>query len=161
MKTIPNVFLQVPGYNCFGCAPHNNNGLRLTFTGHDDGRTTTEFTAASHFSGFPGICHGGVGMAVLDELCFWAAFYVYNRFGFTTRMDFRLRRPVPVGEKLIAEARVMSKIGRLVRMSAVIRRVDSDESLIGGEVTYCLADKATWEKVTGGPAHESILPYID
>jgi acyl-coenzyme A thioesterase PaaI-like protein len=160
MKRIPNVFLKVPHYNCFGCSPANGCGLQLEFFGADDGEVTTETVISDHHAGFPTVCHGGVSMAILDELAFWAAFYVTNRFGFTTSMSFKLRKPVPVGEPVIASARVISRSGRLIKMNAVIRRKGQAEDLIVGEITYFLADEKTWEKVTGQPVHESVRQYV-
>ena len=40
MKRIVNPWVDVEGYGCFGCAPHNESGLRLEFFEDGDGQFT-------------------------------------------------------------------------------------------------------------------------
>src|SRR2546430_1319383 len=52
--------------NCFGCAPHNPIGLRLFFQEERDG-FSTRFRLGPDYESFPGVIHGGIVAAILDE----------------------------------------------------------------------------------------------
>jgi len=53
---------------CFVCGRKNPVGLYMRF--HDNGETevVSEFTVPEHYQGYPGIVHGGVVAAMLDEV---------------------------------------------------------------------------------------------
>ena len=52
--------------SCFVCGTDNPHGLGAVF--YDDGeKVWTELTPALHHQGWPGVLHGGIISAVLDE----------------------------------------------------------------------------------------------
>ena len=53
-------------HRCFGCAPGNPRGLRLTFTGDGD-RLSTDVDLDHHYESYPGVVHGGIVALVCDE----------------------------------------------------------------------------------------------
>ncbi len=159
MEKIPNVFLKVPDYNCFGCSPDNEQGLRLEFFAREDGVCVTEFVPSRTFSGFPGICHGGIAATVLDELAFWTVFHSLRRFALTAKMELKFRLPVPVDEKVTAEMKVKGKRGNIVMLEGVLKRGDGRAAVVG-ELAYYLVDAAGWRRATGSAVHESIEEYL-
>ncbi|MCK9895765.1 PaaI family thioesterase [Frankia sp. AgB32] len=54
-------------YRCFGCSPHNPNGLRLRFAARPDGEIDTRFRLGRGFESYPGIVHGGLIGVICDE----------------------------------------------------------------------------------------------
>lgn len=161
MEKIPNVFLAIPDYLCFGCSPSNKHGLRLEFYAMDDGTCFTEVNPGNIFSGFPGMCHGGIASTVLDELAFWTVFNEYRRFGVTGRLALKYKRPTPVNQPLIASAKVVAKRGRLVTVESSLRLKSGEIETVSGEVVYCIVDRDGWESVTGTSVHPSISQYFD
>lgn len=93
--------LQPNSRHCFVCGLDNRFGLRLRFHQIGPGEVTAEYTVPEHFQGYPGVAHGGIVAAMLDELA-GRAHMVGDppRFMFTARLEVRYRKNVPVGRPL-------------------------------------------------------------
>ena len=86
----------------------------------------TEVTFGSHHQGGPGIAHGGIVGAALDEACGLLA--TWHRFpAVTARIAIRFRRPAPINRTLRVTARVAADRGRRIEISAELR--DGEELL--------------------------------
>ncbi len=94
------------GY-CFACGALNPCGLHLEFEETPEGYRTELQTRREH-TGYAGIVHGGLITTVLDEL---AARYTWvkGRPCVTAKLQVRLKKPLIVGEKLVAYARLVSE----------------------------------------------------
>ena len=111
---------------CWGCGD-NPNGLHLpqpTKTG------ATEYEAYFSFDerhqGGPGIVHGGLVSAALDEACGLLA--TWHRFPtVTARIFVRYRRPVHINRPLVARAWLTTAVGRRIHVDGELR--DGDEVL--------------------------------
>ncbi len=69
----------------------------------------------AHHQGAPGIVHGGIVGAALDEACGLLA--TWYRFPAVTARSFvRYRRPVPINTELLLRARTESQSGRRLRV---------------------------------------------
>ena len=100
---------------CFVCGLENPAGLCLHF--YDDGKETvwSDFVIAPAHQGFPGVVHGGICAAILDEVgCRSMMIGAPDRFGMTAKMELRYRQPVPQGVPLKAIGRLVKDRGRLV-----------------------------------------------
>ncbi len=106
------------GNRCFGCSPHNERGLRLTFVETARGIVECHWTAPEHVCGMDGVVHGGVQAAVLDETMGAA---IHTRLEGTPQGDgpiatvefaLRYRRPTPIGVGLIVRAVYQRAEGR-------------------------------------------------
>lgn len=89
--------------HCFVCGVENPFGLRLSFYVPKPGEVTAEYTIPRQFQGYPGVAHGGVVAAMLDEVAGRALMgfeVVHPRFMFTARINVRYRRNVPVEQPL-------------------------------------------------------------
>ena len=76
-----------------------------------EGTARAEFTLGPVYEGPPDSVHGGVCAAILDHLL-GAAAIAGGRPGMTAGLRLRYRRPTPVGEPLVAEARISAVEGR-------------------------------------------------
>jgi acyl-coenzyme A thioesterase PaaI-like protein len=111
---------------CWGCGD-NPTGLHLPQPAAEG---LTEYEAYLQFDerhqGGPGIVHGGLVAAALDEavglLATWYAFPAV-----TARIFVRYRRPVPINTELLVRARLDDARGRRLHVSATLG--DGDESL--------------------------------
>jgi acyl-coenzyme A thioesterase PaaI-like protein len=87
--------------------------LHLRFYESAPGEVTAEYTVPNHFQGYPGVVHGGVVAAMLDEVCGRAHMGGDQpRFMYTARLEVRYRQNVPVGEPLRLVGRTARSKGR-------------------------------------------------
>ncbi|MFZ6031184.1 MAG: PaaI family thioesterase [Chloroflexota bacterium] len=95
--------LQYNSASCFACGLENLSGLRLRFYDNGKDRVYADFTVTPQHGGYPGMAHGGIVAAILDEVA-GRTMMIGNPNGFfiTARMDVRFRQPVPVGTPLAA-----------------------------------------------------------
>ncbi|ABD13520.1 PaaI family thioesterase [Frankia casuarinae] len=63
---LPVPWAVLESYRCFGCSPHNANGLRLRFAFRPDGIATRFRLDRTHES-YPGVVHGGLIGVICDE----------------------------------------------------------------------------------------------
>lgn len=104
---------------CWGCG-ENADGIGLPAPTEEG---LTEYTARFRFGvrhqGGPGLAHGGLVSAALDEaaglLATWHSFPAV-----TARMFVRFRRPVPINTDLVLTARLDDARGRRLRTTATI-----------------------------------------
>lgn len=102
---------------CFACGPRNPWGLRLHFE-RDGDRILTRFTAKEEYQGFPGYLHGGVITALLDEVMSRVSLVLENRWTITAGVDVRFRKPVFIGQEVIAIAEHLETSRRVVKSQA-------------------------------------------
>ncbi len=101
------MFEQPNSQGCFLCGVENDRGMKLTwFTDYERNLVFTEVQVADFYNGYPGVTHGGIVAALLDETSFRAialeekdAFLVDKIF-VTGSLSIQYRRPTPTGEKL-------------------------------------------------------------
>ncbi|RPH55251.1 MAG: PaaI family thioesterase, partial [Chloroflexi bacterium] len=88
--------------SCFACGLENPSGLHLRFCDNGKDQVFAQFVLAPH-AGYPGMAHGGIVAAILDEVGGRTMMIGDpNHFFVTARMDLRFRQPVPVGVLLDA-----------------------------------------------------------
>ncbi|MDC7225783.1 MAG: PaaI family thioesterase [Spirochaetales bacterium] len=93
MTKLNNPFTGVKDYNCFGCAPDNEHGLRMEFF-EDGDDVVSLWDAPDYFQGYNYILHGGVRASLIDELAAWVVFIKLKTAGYTTRLDVNYSGPV-------------------------------------------------------------------
>jgi acyl-coenzyme A thioesterase PaaI-like protein len=85
---------------CFVCGMENPIGLKIIFE-TDGQRVWAWFTPRDEHQGYPGILHGGITFALLDEVVGRVALGTYNpQWMMTAKAEMRYRKPVPIGEEL-------------------------------------------------------------
>lgn len=116
---------------CFVCGVENPCGLHIRFFNDGYQQVAARVTLGEQYQSYPGMAHGGILAAVLDEtmgralLADGQADTVERaRFMFTAKMEIRYRRPVPLSEEFTVRGRVEQDRGRM--------------ALVGGEIV--LAD---------------------
>jgi acyl-coenzyme A thioesterase PaaI-like protein len=109
---------------CYGCGDRNPEGLHIDF-GVEGRQVTGRFTGRPSHQGFPGVAHGGIAAAVMDEAMGWAM-YAANAWAMTARMEVKYRRPLPLGEELIVTAQVTRDRGRRLEAEAEIRTASGE-----------------------------------
>ncbi len=162
IKEIENVLSGFPGYNCFACGPHNEHGLRLRF--FYDTEKDEVFTAIrpeEHFSGWPGIVHGGVQCALVDEVSFWAMFNETKKIAFTAKIDMSYMKKVSSGRTLDVRAKIREIRGRRVEVDSVIKSHDDNAELTKAAVTYVFPRRRALLEMLGPEIFgERFLQYV-
>jgi acyl-coenzyme A thioesterase PaaI-like protein len=151
---------------CFVCGTENPHGLRGTF--YDDGRIVwTEITPGEHHQSWPGVLHGGIASAILDETIARVAF-LHDRWVYTARLVVRFVRPAPLGQLLRATGELTRDARLLMEMRGKLVLAETGELLAEATGTFVplpqetrddLAqrlggDFAAWEQWLAAGRHE-------
>lgn len=96
---------------CFICGLENPVGLHLHIYETEPGVIETSYTAPEHFQGYPGVLHGGIVAAILDEISGRAHMGAADnpRFMFTGKLEIKYRKNVPTGMPL----KIIGRAGRV------------------------------------------------
>jgi uncharacterized protein (TIGR00369 family) len=112
---------------CFVCGRDNHGGLKARWVSdRAAGEVRAEVRIPEHFNGYPGLVHGGVVSALLDEAM---ARSVLLEGGFddlmvTGRMEVAFRHPTPTGAPVIVAGRLVRKSGSRAQAEAEVRLPD-------------------------------------
>jgi acyl-coenzyme A thioesterase PaaI-like protein len=113
--------------SCFVCGRDNPVGLKVRWDQHPEaGEIRGTVTVPEHFNGYPGVTHGGIVAAILDET---AGRSILMDGGFedlmvTARMEVAYRRPTPTGVPLEVVGRVVRRTGARAETEAELRLPD-------------------------------------
>lgn len=119
---------------CFVCGTENPHGLRVEY--FDDGRRVwTELTPAEHHQGWPGVLHGGIISAVLDETIGRVAF-LHDRWVHTAKLSLRFVKPAPLGKLLRASGELVKDGRRLMEMAGTLTLAETGEVLAEATGTF-------------------------
>jgi len=117
--------------NCFICGVENPIGLRLSFVDDGDSTVRAEVNVPEGYNGYPGVVHGGIVAAILDEVSGRALLArghdVTNLF-VTLKMELRYRQPTPTNTPLTA-------VGTIVKWGKSHAKVHGELRLPDGTVT--------------------------
>ena len=139
-ETEPSVRLLPKTNTCYVCGPENANGLHVPFVSDGTHGSRAAYTARAEHCGWPGLLHGGVALALMDEALAWAC-YFQGLYGVTARVQARFRQAIPVGTKLLIRAWTLERNRRLVSARAEIRLDAEDKPLVAeAEATMYLPE---------------------
>lgn len=105
---------------CFVCGTENPHSIGVTWYERDDGAITAEVTFTLAQQGPPGYVHGGASAAVLDE-AMGAAVWRAGHRAMAVSLSTDYRRPVPLGQAVHVEARLVDQEGKALRTRGEIR----------------------------------------
>lgn len=120
MRKIKNPWIGKEGYNCFACAPHNENGLKMEF--FEEGDEVVSIWKPQPFcQGWVDTLHGGIQAALLDETCAWAVMRKLQTTGVTSKMEIRYLHAISTKDSyLTLRARIMEQKRNIVVLEACI-----------------------------------------
>ena len=105
---------------CFGCGSEHPSGLHLAVTVADDFVVTTSFVVTAAHQGAPGLAHGGVLAAAIDEVVGFVI-YLVRRPAVTARLETDFKRAVPLGTELFLRGECVAIEGRKLFLHAEAR----------------------------------------
>lgn len=107
--------MQPISLDCLVCGTENALGLKARFYETDSKELIALFTLRNEHQSYPGVAHGGMSAAVLDEVIGRAIMIGHDNetFGMTVDLQVRYRKPVPLGVELKVVGRIDKDKGRL------------------------------------------------
>lgn len=109
--------------HCFVCGRANPIGLHARFYADDGGNVYAEYTPRAEHQGYPGVMHGGLITALLDELIGRTAI-AHNLWCMTVQLTVRFKKPVPLGAPLQLKGELIKKTHRVLEGRGEIRLPD-------------------------------------
>jgi len=124
--------------SCFVCGLDNHDGLQLTFYQQEGGQVVAETIVPTRFQGYPGVVHGGIVAAMLDEVAMRSAMVDdHLRFMVTAKMTLRYRKAIPVEQPLRLVGRIERAGGSATTATAELRLADGS---LGADVEAMMVD---------------------
>jgi acyl-coenzyme A thioesterase PaaI-like protein len=120
---------------CFVCGLQNPVGLHLHVYETGPGIVESAYTAPAHFQGYPGVLHGGIVGAIIDEIAGRALMGTdpnASRFMFTAKLEVKYRQSVPIGQPLRIVGRAGRSRGKSAEAWAGIYHAETDQLLAEG-----------------------------
>lgn len=109
---------------CFVCGNpqlENPRSLGVEIFWDTENRNTVITIHPDHtWNGYPGVVHGGVIAAVLDDSMAWSVFKTSGKWGVTAQMSLRYRKAMMTGTEYIVKGKVTSMKGKKVATESVI-----------------------------------------
>ena len=110
---------------CFGCGQQNLFGLQIELEPRDGGGVAGRFFVKQDHQGPPGVGHGGVIAAALDE-AMGLAIYAGGTLAYMAALQVQLHAPAPVGSFVELEAAIVGEEGRRIEVGARARAGDTE-----------------------------------
>jgi len=115
---------------CYGCGDAQPGGLHMRFVVGDGVRVVSEFVVTDDHEGAPGLAHGGLLTAALDETQA-TLLWLVRVPAVTVRLETDFVTPVPVGSTVQIEATCLGIAGRKIYTAAVGRlRAPSGDDVV-------------------------------
>ena len=106
---------------CYVCGPDNGQGMRLKFSVDEkDAVVRGAFNLAGRYQGPPTYAHGGIIAALVDE-AMGKLSRLEGVVALTAELAVEYLRPVPLGRKIVVEARPTHQNGRNYWRECTIR----------------------------------------
>lgn len=140
---------QPNSHHCFVCGLKNPYGLQLVFFDNGANEVRCEYTIPEHFQGYPGIAHGGVVAAILDETVGRVSMIGDPlHFMMTASMQIKYRQPVPLNTPLTIIGRKLKARGRVARAAGAVylpdgrAAVEAELTLVDLPASFAITEEA-------------------
>ena len=148
MKKIINPYLGIDAdlYNCFACAPHNPNGLKMEF--YEDGDDIVcLWTPNRNFEGWHNTLHGGIQATLIDETAGWVISRKFQTSGMTTALNIKYLKSVASGSDHQIEIRACVREVKRTFVFLDVKLMCDGELCSTADVTfYCFSKQRAAEE---------------
>lgn len=104
---------------CFVCGDARLGRLGVRFK-VADGKVKATFTPSEKYVGFPGIVHGGIITALLDEAMVWAVYAETGQFALSAEITVRFIKPLPSSQPVEVVGYIVRKQRRIWEVASEI-----------------------------------------
>ena len=145
---------------CFLCGVDNPIGLKLSFYDDDQDRVVCRFTPSEEHQGYPGVLHGGITSALLDETI-GRTLVKGDIWAMTVQLNVKFHQPIPLDQELTVIGEITRLRSRTLEGSGQILLADGSVGASAEAKYYRLADDqiaqfraelGSWEVVPDEPA---------
>lgn len=100
--------------SCFVCGINNSFGLKTRFYEINGKFLISISTTMNEHQGYPGVVHGGITAAILDE-AIGRAIYCFDKgaWGVTADLSITYKHPVPLNQTLYSRAKITDNKKRI------------------------------------------------
>jgi uncharacterized protein (TIGR00369 family) len=120
--------------SCFACGRDNDVGLKMVWENHpEEGEIRSQVTVPERFNGYPGVVHGGILAAMLDETAGRTVLLDGDpdELMVTAKLEVAYRRPTPTDTPLLLVGRLVSRTEDRAEATAEVRLPDGTVSARG------------------------------
>jgi len=110
----------------FVCGRENPAGLKMEFYELEPGVVESRLKVPQDFGGYPGVVHGGVISAMLDECSGRAAQTGPKEFMFTSEIKVRFRKTVPTEKPIVVTGKLARRRNRVAFATGEIRNEEGE-----------------------------------
>jgi len=114
---------------CYVCGHANPIGMRVRFVRDGEQGSRAQYVSRIEHDGWPGVLHGGVTFALMDEAVAYALFFQGIR-GVTARVETSFKRPIRTGTALLVRAWMLDRKRKLITAKAEVRTDDEQSDLL-------------------------------
>lgn len=101
--------------SCFFCGSENRGGLGIEYSyDPSEDRVVGSVEPGPELCGFPGVLHGGLQSALLDDVIYWAVSHRFATTSVTVSLSTRFRSPARLGQAYTLRSWVADADGRKV-----------------------------------------------
>jgi uncharacterized protein (TIGR00369 family) len=112
---------------CFLCGLENDASLKMTwYEDHQKQRVRSTVTVPDHFNGYPGVVHGGIVSAILDETAGRSVMLNSGEDALMValKLEVTFRRPTPTNTPLTVIGWVIKQTASRAQVAGEIRLPD-------------------------------------
>lgn len=146
--------------SCFVCEARNDTGLQLELWADDEiGQVWADLNLGTEFSGAPTLVHGGISLAVLDEVQAWAVIALAGSWAVTVETAAKFPRPIRLDSDYRAIGEVSERDGNRVTTTG---RIETLKGLVcvTSTATFQVIGEAEAVKFSGDEVSESNRSYL-
>ena len=134
----PNMHKQPNSDECFVCGRDNPHGLYMTFYDNGKDEVHSHYTVNEAYNGYPGVVHGGIVAAMLDEVVGRVAMIGdHHHFMMTVRLQVKYRHPISTDTPLHIVGRIVRLRGRIGK---AVGEISTADGTVLAEAELVLAD---------------------
>lgn len=138
-------WLDEPKFRCFGCSPHNLVGLALSLYRLPDGRIAAPSVLSELHASYPGVVHGGVISALVDEVMGDLVAIDHGMLAFCRTLRTKMLTPVRVRQPYLT-------VARLVGIGAGVIRVEAD--VLDADDQVCVMASGSYQPIPASVARD-------
>jgi uncharacterized protein (TIGR00369 family) len=110
----------------------------MTFYDNGENEVYSEYAVSETFQGYPGVVHGGVIAAMLDEAVARVSMIAdHHHFMMSVRMEVKFRYPVPTETPIVVVGKIVRLRGRLGK---AIGEIILPDNTVAADSAMTLAD---------------------
>jgi len=131
---LDNLVKQPNSRMCFVCGIDNPIGLKQSFYQDGEGRVIATFTPGAEHQGYPGLLHGGIAAALLDE-ALGRVLLEREVWMVTARMEIRYKQMIPLNQPLTIVGETVRETRRLLEARGELHLADGSVA-VSATATY-------------------------